>query len=212
MSIREEKAALADMARSKKEAQKLEEWEKEMEEVRTKRTQLAEQLKSAYEVVDAYKLATWREQTSTTLGVALDELVEAKLPADEALQEVLSSPLWKAKLQSECGVVAKMERGARRAAVLCGPVSGVEAAKALVADLGECKLIKKQMDEEQQGLLIGKKGVTIEKLQEETGCSLDVKRSTGTLTIAGPADKVDKAEMLIEELLKAQVRARARTA
>ena len=206
LTIKEEKAALAEMARAKQEAKRLEEWEREMDEVRNKRTLFAEQLRQAYEVVDAYKLAQWREQTSQHLGVALEELVEARLaPVDEALQEVLASQLWKGRLHAECNVVCKMERGTRRAAVLCGSAVGVEAAKQLIGDLGEVRVLKKALDEEQQGLLIGKKGVTIEKLQEETGCSLDVKRSTATLTVAGPADKVEKAEILIDELLKAQV-------
>ena len=206
LSIKEEKAALAEMARAAAEAKKLEAWDREMEELKTKRALCAEQLRQAYAVVDAHKSAQWREQTAQQFNLALGDLVEVRLAAEEPLQELLATPLWRARLQTECQVSAKMDRGAKRSVMLCGSAVGVEAAKQLIGSLGEVRVLKKTLDEEQQGLLIGKKGVTIEKLQEETGCSLDVRRANSTLTIAGPADKVEKAEILIEELLKAQRR------
>ena len=52
----------------------------------------------------------------------------------------------------------------------------------------------------------GKRGATIAQLQEETGCSLDIKKASGTLTIAGPSARVAEADVLIEALLKEQVR------
>lgn len=206
LSIKEEKAALAEMARAAAEAKKLEAWDREMEDLKTKRALCAEQLRQAYALVDAHKSAQWREQTAQQFNLALGDLVEVRLAAEEPLQELLATPLWRARLQTECQVSAKMDRGAKRSVILCGSAEGVEAAKQLIGSLGEVRVLKKTLDEEQQGLLIGKKGVTIEKLQEETGCSLDVRRANSTLTIAGPADEVEKAAILIEELLKAQRR------
>ena len=55
-------------------------------------------------------------------ATTLEELFEIRLPVDEDCQELLSTPIWKAKF-TEVGVVSKMERGSKKSAVLCGTAS-----------------------------------------------------------------------------------------
>ena len=44
-----------------------------------------------------------------------------------------------------------------------------------------------------QALLIGRRGQTITRLQEEYGCAVEVNKGARTATIAGPSDAVPKA-------------------
>ena len=157
------------------------------------------------DAIDHQRAVQWREQSSAALGLPLDKLHELRLPVDEDTQEVLSTPMWKEKL-TECGVVGKMERGTRKAVLLAGTPTAVDQARALIEALGPVSVLRKPMSEEEQGLLIGRRGATIAQLQRDTGCSLDVKRSSGTLTIAGPTELVQSANLLIEELIRAQRR------
>ena len=51
--------------------------------------------------------------------------------------------------------------------------------------LGAVSVVRKPMDDEGQGLLIGKKGATIASIQEETGCALEIRRGAGSVAILG---------------------------
>jgi hypothetical protein len=184
------------------------EWEQELDVLKHKRAVCTEQLRLAYEQLDEQRSLAFRLESAATLHVGLDELVESRLAVGEEMQELLSSLQWKKKLSSECSVVMKMDRGPRRGVIVAGTAPSVEAAKALIESIGPVAVLKKALDEEQQKLLLGKRGATIAQLQEETGCSLEIKRTTGTLIIAGPEPQVQSTEELIDELLRDQVAAR----
>lgn len=65
---------------------------------------------------------------------------------------------------------------------------------------------KLEVDEEQQGLLIGRKGATIAQLQESTGCALELRKSAKQVAIAGSPQMVEQARSMILEMLEAQKR------
>lgn len=203
LSVKEEKAVMAEMKKLKDDARKTTEWQVEMDELRNKRSACGDELRRQSELLDQQRSTQWREQSSQKLNVPLEELTETKLPVDEETQELLMTPTWKAKF-TEVGVVAKTERGTKKTVVLAGTASGVEVAKTMIQAIGPVAVLRKPLDEEQQGLLIGRKGATIAQLQKDTGCSLDIRKGKGELAIAGPSDLVAQAEVLIDELLTSQ--------
>ena len=206
LSVKEEKAALQEMKRMKEDAKRYLEWETELDGMKHKRAVCAEQLRLGFEQLDEQRNIAFRVEAASALSMPVEMLEESKLSVGEEMQELLSSLLWRKRLASECAVHIRMDRGARRGVIVAGSGAAVLSAKALVESIGPVSVLKKVLDEEQQGLLIGKRGATIAQLQEETGCSLEIKRNTGTLTIAGPSAQVRATEELIEELLRDQRR------
>ena len=206
LSVKEEKAALMEMKRMKEDAKKYLDWETELDVLKHKRGVVTEQLRVAFDQLDEQRAATFKQEAAAQLGVSMDELVECKLGVSEEMQELLGTLRWRKRLTSECAVAIKMDRGTRRSVTCAGRATSVEAAKALIQSIGPVAVLKKPLDEEQQGLLIGKRGATIAQLQDETGCSLEIKKGSGTVTIAGPAASVAATEALIDELLRDQRR------
>ena len=206
LSVKEEKMALMEMKRMKEDAKRYLDWETELDVLKNKRGACTEQLRLAYEQLDEHRAAAFKQEAASQLNLGVDELVELKLGVSEEMQEVLSSLLWRKKLASECSVVIKMDRGSKRGAILAGTAESVASAKALIESVGPVAVHKKVLDDEQQGLLIGKRGATIAQLQDETGCSLEIKKGNSTLTIAGPQASVASTVELIDELLRDQRR------
>ena len=206
LSMKEEKAALAGMKRMKDDNRKMLEWEAEMEELRNKRAHLTESLRQTYEEVDRLRNEIWYDEVAAKLGLVKEDLNEVRLPISDGMQELLGSPLWKKRLQTEFRVLYKMDRGASKAVRLAGALSSVEAALKLISEYGPVDVRTLRVDEEQQGLLIGRKGETIAKLHEETGCSLDLRKGAKQLLIAGPPELVAAAEARVTEMLETQRR------
>ena len=209
LTVKEERAALAEMKQMKNDAQRYLDWETELDVLKHKRAVTTENLRVAYEQLDEQRSLAFRTEAASTLSMAADALVETRLSINEAMQELLGTVQWRKKLTTECGVVTRMDRGPKRGVLLCGAEGAVASAKALIEGIGPVRVLKKVLDEEQQGLLIGKRGATIAQLQEETGCSLEIKKPTGTLTVAGPTAAVNTTEELIDELLRDQRRMEA---
>lgn len=80
----------------------------------------------------------------------------------------------------------------------------MDSALALINDFGPVDVRKLDVDEAQQGLLIGRKGATISQLQESTGCALELRNTQ--LVIAGAAGAAETAEQRILEMLESQKR------
>ena len=205
LSIKEEKAQLVEMKLMKSDNKKLLDWESEMDDNRNRRSHLAEQLRIVYDQLDQQKNVQWKTEVAQKLGTSQDDLTDMRLPVSEGMQELLSSPLWKKKLQNEYSVFSKMDRGSNRAVRLTGKQEAVEAAAKLIGGFGPVEVLRMEIDEEQQGLLIGKRGSTIAQLQESTGCALDIRKNTSMLHIVGPAQPVEDAQAMILEMLTTQV-------
>ena len=206
LTMKEEKAALAGMKRMKDDNRKMQEWEAEMEEMKNKRAHAADSLRQTYEEVDRLRNEIWYDEVAAKLSLAKEDLNEVRLPISDGMQELLASPLWKKRLQGEFKVLYKMDRGASKAVRLAGALASVQAALTLIEDYGPVDVRRLPVDEEQQGLLIGRKGETIAKLHEETGCSLDLRKPAKQLVIAGPPELVAAAEARVAEMLETQKR------
>lgn len=99
-----------------------------------------------------------------------------------------------------------MERAPTRGVRLVGPTSTLQSAVDLIQEFGPVEVRKLEVDEEQQGLLIGRKGATIAQLQESTGCALELRKSAKQVAIAGSPQMVEQARSMILEMLEAQKR------
>lgn len=99
LTMKEEKAALAEMKRIKDDHKKLVEWESSMEANRNKKAHQTESLRKVYEELDQYKNAVWYDEVSSKLGVAKADLSDVRLSISEGMSELLSSSSWKKKLQ-----------------------------------------------------------------------------------------------------------------
>jgi len=132
LTVKEEKAALAEMKRMKNDAQRYQEWEQELDMLKHKRAVCTDQLRLAYEQMDEVRAVAFRAEAAAALELGVDELVEFRLTVGEETQEMLSSVQWKARLKSECGVVVKMDRGPRRGVIIAGSAQSVEDAKLLI--------------------------------------------------------------------------------
>ena len=200
LSIKEEKAQLAEMKKMKEDNKKLQEWEAEMDNNRNERSSHAEKLRLVYDQIDSQRNVQWHAEVGEKLGMSQEELTDLRLPISEGMAELLGSPVWKKKLQTEHQVWSKMERGGSRAVRLTGSQEAVEAAAKVIQAYGPVEVRHLPLDEEQQGLLIGKRGSTISQLQDSTSCTLDIKKGTNMLHIIGPKGQVEQAAGMIHQL------------
>lgn len=69
---------------------------------------------------------------------------------------------------------------------MTGKQEAVEAAAKFIGGCVPMEVRRMEIDEEQQGLLMGKRGLTIAHLQERTCCTLDIRKNTSMLHIVGP--------------------------
>ena len=99
LTMKEEKAALAEMKRMRDDSRKMTEWEAEMDDNRNKRTHASDQLRQLFDEMDANKDSMWYEEVSAKLGVPKDNLNDMRLPVSDGMQEMLSTTLWKKRLQ-----------------------------------------------------------------------------------------------------------------
>ena len=120
LTVKEEKAALAEMKRMKNDAQRYLDWETELDVLKHKRAVTTENLRVAYEQLDEQRSLAFRTEAASTLSMAADALVETRLSINEAMQELLGTVQWRKKLTTECGVVTRMDRGPKRGVLLCG--------------------------------------------------------------------------------------------
>jgi len=204
LTMKEEKAALEKMKKMKDHNKKSIEWDTELDDNRNRRAQLAESLRQLYEELDRHRDAVLFDEVSEKLGVAKEELRDLKLQVTPEMAEMLATSAWKKRLQSEQHVIVRASGG--KGPRLIGTAEAVESAAALIHGFGPAAVRRVQVDEMQQGLLIGRKGATIAQLQESTGCALELKKSANQLIIAGTPPMVLHAENLILEMLESQRR------
>ena len=104
------------------------------------------------------------------------------------------------KLQSDSGAKIKVD-GDSGVVRVSGTEEQVDAAKAAIEAVVE-KFNKEnkviEVDPESVGSLIGKKGVTIRMLQDESGAKIDVDSDGGIVTVRGDEAQIQKAIDLIE--------------
>jgi len=208
LSLKEEREMVKEIKLMRKDQKRMHEWENEMNELNNKRSSLKEALRQAYDELEVQRSAHWHADAAAQLQLPQEAIVDKRLAVDEDVQELLSTPLWKKRLRSEHSVVTKMDRSAAgRAVRLAGLLESVEAAAALIDGLGPVSVRRIEVDQEQQHILIGRGGATISSLQEETGCSLEVRKPPANMMIiAGPSDAVGRASETILELFETQRR------
>lgn len=205
LTIKEEKQRLLEMKRMKDDARQAAEWESDFEDVRNKRSSLTESLRAVFADLDAARDASSRAEAAVELGLSPEAVVERKLSPSAELRELLSSAWMRKRLRAEYAVVVRSDRAAKAVRVF-GEPEGVEAAGAFVAGMGPVGVARIKVDEENLSLLIGRKGATVEALQEESGCSVELRRKELTVVLAGPAEAVVALEARIEHLLLTQRR------
>jgi hypothetical protein len=97
------------------------------------------------------------------------------------------------KLRTEYQVTSHVTRGANRSVRLAGARDSVDVASAYLQGYGTVISQKLPLEDEELGLLIGKKGVTIAQLQEKTNCSFVVDKKNSTVAVLGLAEEVEGA-------------------
>ena len=85
LTVKEEKAALAEMKRMKNDAQRYLDWETELDVLKHKRAVTTENLRVAYEQLDEQRSLAFRTEAASTLSMAADALVETRLSINEAM-------------------------------------------------------------------------------------------------------------------------------
>jgi predicted RNA-binding protein YlqC (UPF0109 family) len=158
-----------------------------------------------YTEIDTARDEQSRQDTAAELEVPVEDVVEARLPVSEELRELLSSARWKKKLRTECAVVLRAVYS-KNAVKVSGLSDDVEAAARVIAEIGPLTLRRIAVDEAQVSLLIGRKGATIEQLQAESGCSIDVRRKEKVIVVVGDEAAVADLAAQIEELFTTQRR------
>ena len=174
LSIKQEKAMMMEMKRMKEDNKKNQAWEQEMDEVRTKRSQLQEELRQAFSSLDQNRTSQWLVESAASLGLELESVVEERVAVPEGMVEMLATVHWAQRLKRDHRVCVKADRAPKKEDAktgtirLAGDADAVATAAKFIAEFGEVAVRKVSVDEEQQGLLIGKGGSTIRQLQETT--------------------------------------------
>lgn len=133
----------------------------------------------------------------------VEDVVEARTPVSEGLRELLSSARWKKKLRTECAVIV---RPTKNSVKILGLSDAVEAASRVIAEIGPVVVRRIGIDDAQVALLIGRKGATIEQLQGDSGCSIEVRRKEKQVVLVGDEAAVAGLEAQINELFTTQRR------
>lgn len=71
------------------------------------------------------------------------------------------------------------------------------------AILADYEVVEMQLEDKQPGVVIGRSGATVIKLQRETGANIDVNRQTSVATVSGSKASVKKALSAIQAVLSA---------
>jgi hypothetical protein len=161
-----------------------------MEELRSKRSQIQESIRQVNERQELARMAQWQEEAAQLLQLPLESVVEGRVAASDEMCEMLSTQLWSKKLRTEYQVTSHVTRGANRSVRLAGARDSVDAASAYLQGYGTVISQKLPLEDEELGLLIGKKGVTIAQLQEKTNCSFVVDKKNSTVAVLGLAEEV----------------------
>ena len=165
---------MMEMKRMKEDNKKNQAWEQEMDEVRTKRSQLQEELRQAFSSLDQNRTSQWLVESAASLGLELEAVVEERVAVPEGMVEMLATMHWAQRLKRDHRVCVKADRAPKKEDAktgtvrLAGDADAVATAAKFIAEFGEVAVRKVSVDEEQQGLLIGKGGSTIRQLQETT--------------------------------------------
>jgi len=203
LTIKEEKARLQEMKRMKDDAKKAMEWENEFDDIKNKRAQIAESLRAVFADIGTVRDEQSRQDTAAELEVPVEDVVEARTPVSEGLRELLSSARWKKKLRTECAVIV---RATKNSVKISGLSDAVEAASRVIAEIGPVVVRRIGIDDAQVALLIGRKGATIEQLQGDSGCSIEVRRKEKQVVLVGDEAAVASLAAQINELFTTQRR------
>merc|ERR1740117_2458902 len=138
----------------------------------------------------------------------VNQIVEVTLPISFIGNFIGSGGSGIKKFQEENSVTVDFPRQRDRSApsqtvFLCGQAEAA-AAGGILKDL-VAKFERENKDirlyPEVMGTVIGSKGSSIRKLEEESGCKLKCDSGSGLISIRGPEDAIPKAEALIIELV-----------
>ena len=143
------------------------------------------------------------KEESKAAGGDADDETETKASDDGADAEPAAA-LTLARLSEETGVHASLNRGAGYVS-LSGTAPQVVAAKALLeaALVAHAELnAEVKMESWMAPFVVGSKGATINRLQEETGCTLNLDRGRTRISISGTSsDQVQAARQVISSMV-----------
>ena len=202
LTIQQEKVYLKQIKLMKDEKKALDVWEKEMEELRTRRSQIQEQMRQVNERQDAARTVQLLDEAAQLLQLPLESVVEGRVTVSEEMSEMLTTPMWSKRMRASYAVTSHVTRKKPTGVRLLGAQESVDAASAFLQGYGTIVSHPMSVSDEELGLLIGKKGATIAQLQEETDCCFVLDKKNSTVAVLGLADAVESAVVQVRGIFE----------
>ena len=206
LTIQQEKVYLKQIKLMKDEKKALDIWEKEMEELRTRRSQIQEQMRQVNERQDAARTVQLLDEAAQLLQLSLESVVEGRVTVSEEMAEMLTTPMWSKRMRAGYAVTSHVTRKKPTGVRLLGAQESVDAASAFLQGYGTVVSHPMAVSDEELGLLIGKKGATIAQLQEETDCCFVLDKKNSTVAVLGLADAVESAVVQVRGIFETRKR------
>lgn len=206
LTIQQEKVYLKQIKLMKDEKKALDLWEKEMEDLRTRRSQIQEQMRLVSERQDAARTVQLLDEAAQLLQLPLESVVEARVPVSEEMAEMLTTPMWSKRMRTDYAVTSHVMRKKPTGVRLLGAQASVDAASAFLQGYGTVVSHPMAVSDEELGLLIGKKGATIAQLQEETECCFVLDKKNSSVAVLGLAAAVESALVQVREIFETRRR------
>jgi len=206
LTIQQEKVYLKQIKLMKDEKKALDVWEKEMEELRTRRSQIQEQMRQVNERQDAARTVQLLDEAAQLLQLPLESVIEGRVTVSEELAEMLTTPMWSKRMRTGYAVTSHVTRKKPTGVRLLGAQESVDAASAFLQGYGTVVSHPMAVSDEELGLLIGKKGATIAQLQEETDCCFVLDKKNSTVAVLGLADAVESAVVQVRDIFETRKR------
>ena len=209
LTIQQEKVYLKQIKLMKDEKKALDVWEKEMEELRTRRSQIQEQMRQVNERQEAARTVQLQDEAAQLLQLPRESVAEGRVTVSEEMAEMLATPMWSKRMRAGYSVTSHVTRKKPTSVKLLGAQESVDAASDFLQGYGTVVSHPMTVSDEELGLLIGKKGVTIAQLQESTNCSFALDKKNSSVAVLGLADAVDRAVAQVRDIFETRKRVEA---
>ena len=154
LTIQQEKVYLKQIKLMKDEKKALDLWEKEMEDLRTRRSQIQEQMRQVSERQDAARTVQLLDEAAQLLQLPLESVVEGRVTVSEEMAEMLTTPMWSKRMRTDYAVTSHVMRKKPTGVRLLGAQASVDAASAFLQGYGTVVSHPMAVSDEELGLLI----------------------------------------------------------